>query len=188
MSNELLCNPEALTRSDVAEFFELDNGLWHRTRASSADEKAAAIACLQSACRKFVLSRKRRSRAATRKAQVDAEAQAAQAIARQASLWGLWSSPKRRTGSCGADEDGDAKHFKRARASPRDSPSTNPRPSKAEPDNPPLTPVASPLWEARERCVQTKEKTPSDTKEKTPSDDVPLQRSGISDVVGAIAL
>lgn len=176
--NELLSTPTALARSDVADFFELDKGLWHRTRASSADEKAAAIARLQSACRTFVASGQRLSRTATKKAHAEAEVQAEQALAKQASLW----SPKRATGSCEPDS-GDEKHSKRARPSPpqrRHSPSPNARSPVLPPVNSSESAKMASPWAARVRCV--------DADAATPSSDVPLQRSGVSDVLGAIGL
>ena len=229
--NALLCTPAALGRAEVADFFDLDKGLWRRTRAATDEERSAALVRLQGACRRHVASGQRASRATTKAAQVEAEAQADRAIANTP-----FGSPKRSappdlaTGAAEPASDGaeavagmdtelaGASRAKRVRGSPPPAKSparerlVEPRQQGAArtsvPCSPELAPAAGPLsaasamWGERERCGTDAAASGELDVAETPSTadalfgidgprlssgkDVPLRRSGVSDVMAAV--
>lgn len=175
--NALLCNPAALGRAEVTDFFDLDQGLWRRTKAASDDERQEAVARLQGACRSFVVSAPRGSRAETKAAQAEAEAQADRALPKEG-----FGSPKRQQRATGEDEEELASTAQSSAKRVRGTPPPSKRAAAAGDGLPNVaeTPSTfSALWGADERCGAGR---------KAVTIDVPLQRSGISDIVAGVSL
>jgi hypothetical protein len=187
----LLNSPAALCDAEVATFFELDDNLWRQKRAASADERAEAAVRLQTACRHRRSGSRPRLRSRVKQERANVEADTTLRNAKR----GVEQT------SAAARREGDAGRHVSSKwaygASPGRSSRAPPPGALEQLDGLPVMP--EPVLLQRAKCGSVLFGRPSEPRRAAGDDgdandgsgalaDLPLKRSGVSDVVAGLAL